>query len=340
MSDTQHNIPNELKATAKAHANIAVAKYWGKRNSDLNLPFFDSVSFNVEDLTTETTAVWNEDDFRDALSINGWQVPEHTLGRLTRILNTIRSLTGITKRCILSSKNNFPLSTGLASSASGYAAAAAAAAAAAGLELSESELSSLARLGSGSAARSIPAGWTRWHAGNLEDGSDSHAVSIAPPDHWPLHVFVIQVSEGPKSISSSEAMQQCQSSPYWPTYLQQASQAADFAQNAILQRDFAALTEAMHTNALQLHALAMTCNPPICFFAPKSIEILQHILRASRGIQVCCTLDAGANVVVLCEETAYPFVKNDIIAFGLPFVQSRIGGGVTVQAKPPHLSSE
>ena len=128
MSDTQHNIPNELKAIAKAHANIAVAKYWGKRNTDQNLPFFDSVSFNVEDLTTETTAVWNEDDFRDALSINGWQVPGHTLGRLTRILNTIRSLTGITKRCILSSQNNFPLSTGLASSASGYAAAAAASA--------------------------------------------------------------------------------------------------------------------------------------------------------------------------------------------------------------------
>ncbi|MBO4350992.1 MAG: diphosphomevalonate decarboxylase [Proteobacteria bacterium] len=319
-------IPN-LKASAIAHANIAVAKYWGKRNSDINLPYVDSIAFNVDGLVTETTACWNEDDFRDGLVINGWEVPSQNIGRIQRILDAIRQKTGITQRCILHSKNNFHLATGLASSASGCAAAALAASKAAGLDLTESELSSLARLGSGSAARSIPDGWTRWHAGKLEDGSDSYAVSIAPPEHWPLHVFVVQVSDTPKSISSTEAMKKCQDSPFWQTYLNESKDAADIAQNAIIQRDFTALTAALHHNTMLLHALAMTCQPPILFLAPKSLELIQHILRTSQAMQVCCTLDAGANVVILCEEVCWPFIKNDIIALGLPYIQTHIGHG-------------
>ena len=328
MSDSQTQ--SESKATARAHANIAIAKYWGKRDENLNLPYFDSVAFNVDGLSTETTAIWNDDDFRDALVINGWQVPEHLLTRVHRILDVIRAETGLTKRCILHSKNNFPLSSGLAASASGCAAATLAAAAAAGLSLPEDRLSAIARLGSGSAARSIPAGWTRWYAGENPDGSDSYAKTIAPANHWSLHAFVILVSDTPKPVSSAEAMRRCIDSPFWQPYANEVKQAADFAQNAILQRDFHALTEAMHHNTMLLHALNMTCNPPICYFAPKSIELLQHILRASTAVQVCCTLDAGANVVVLCEEIVYPFVKNDIMAVGLPFVQCHIGGGASL----------
>ena len=318
------------RATARAHANVAVAKYWGKRDTNLNLPLFDSVAFNIEGLVTETTATWNDDDIHDALIINAWQVPPHAMGRIQRILDDIRTRKGWTKRCVLQSHNNFPLATGLASSASGCAAAAMAAAAAAELQLDQNTLPSIARLGSGSAARSIPAGWTRWHAGSLSDGSDAFATSIAPPNHWPLHVFVIQVSDAPKNVSSTECMLRCQKSPYWEAFLQQAQKAADIAQNAILQRDFPALTAAIHQNTMCLHALTMTCTPPVCYFAPKTIEILQRILRLSQAVPVCCTLDAGANVVILCEDTACPFIKNDIIALGLPFIQSRIGSGASV----------
>ncbi|MBQ8037896.1 MAG: diphosphomevalonate decarboxylase [Proteobacteria bacterium] len=324
MTDIQND---NYIATAKAHANIAVAKYWGKRDSLLNLPLFDSVAFSVDGLYTETTAVWDEDDFRDELIINDWQVPSHVMGRVQRILDDIRARVGWSKRCVLRSKNNFARSAGLASSASGCAAAALAASSAAGLELSESQLSSLARLGSGSAARSIPAGWTRWHAGSAPDGSDSYAVTIAPPNHWNLHVFVVQISDDRKSVSSTEAMERCKRSAFWDAYRLEASQAADFAQSAILQRDFDALTKAMHHNMMSLHALCLTCDPPVCYAAPKSLELVQHILRACKAVQVCCTMDAGANVVVLCEGASYPFVKNDIIALGVPFIQTRIGGG-------------
>ena len=315
---------------ARAHANIAVAKYWGKRDESRNLPLFDSVAFTVDGLTTETTATWDGDESRDVLVINGWQVPGHQLSRATRILDAIREQTGIVGRCVLHSTNNFPLSAGLASSASGCAAAALAASSAAGLSLSSNELSALARLGSGSASRSIPGGWTRWYAGSAPDGSDSFARTIAPATHWPLHVFVMLVADGPKDVSSTEAMRRCMESPFWDAYAREAASAADAAQDAILQRDFGALSKAMHHNALLLHALALSCHEPICFFAPKSIEILRHVLRTATAAPVCCTLDAGANVVVLCDENVCPFVKNDLTATGIPFLQCRIGEGARV----------
>jgi len=318
------------RATARAHANIAVAKYWGKRNAALNLPFVDSVAFNVDALTTETTAAWVSQGEQDTLTINDCPVPPHRMTRMVRILDEIRRLRGWSKRCVLRSHNTFPYASGLASSASGSAACALAAATAAGLDLTQKQLSCLARLGSGSAARSIPPGWTRWYAGQTDDGSDSYAVSIAQPEHWPLHVFVVQVSNTPKTVSSSDGMRLSQSSPFWKAYLEAASHAADHAQNVILNRDFRALTEIMHESAMQLHALTMSCKPPLCYFAPQSIEVLQYALRQCQSVPVCCTLDAGANVVVLCEASAASLVKNDITAMGLPFIQTRIGEGTII----------
>ncbi len=327
MAEQERDNRKKHRAKARVHANVAAAKYWGKRDETLNLPLFDSIAFNVDGLVTETQAYWHDDDSRDALFINGWQVPAQSMGRIERILDKIRSLKGWDKRCALQSRNNFPLAAGLASSASGSAAAAVAAAAAAGLDLPESQLSALARLGSGSAARSIPGGWTRWHAGTRDDGSDSFAVSFAPADHWPLHVFVVQVSDDQKMISSAECMKMCARSPFWNTFAQESAKEADIIQNAVLQKDFRAFAAGAHRNMMRLHAIAMTCDPPVLYFAPKSVEIIQKIMRASQAISVCCTLDAGSNVIVLCESPACPFIKNDIISLGLPFIQTRVGNG-------------
>lgn len=321
----------EGRATARAHANIAIAKYWGKRDVELNLPFFDSISFNVDGLYTETTAVWNNEDPRDALSINGWDVPSQNLGRIQNILDVIRVRAGLEgKRCVLTSTNNFPHSTGLASSASGAAAAALAASAAAGLSLSENELASIARLGSGSAARSIASGWVRAHAGTAPDGSDFKASSIFPANHWNLRVFIIQVDARPKRVSSSEGMLRSQKSPFWQAYLETARQHADLAQNALMHKDFKLLKEVVHASTTMMHAVASTANPPIFYITPKSLEVIRHFERQSQAIPVCITLDAGANVVLICDEVVYPFVKNDIIEMGLPYIQTKVGGGATL----------
>ena len=314
--------------TAVAHSNIAVAKYWGKRDTSLNLPLFDSVSFNVEDLTSKTTAVWMDGRKTDDLIIDGWHVPEHRMGRCRRILDKIRLDKGWDKHCILTSHNNFVHSSGLASSASGYAAIALAASVGAGLNYTAEELSALARLGSGSASRSIPSGWCRWYAGHQEEGSDSFATQIAPPNHWDLRVFVVQASNKTKHVSSTEAMEISRTSPYWDSYCNDAQKAADIAQSAIIYRDFESLTAIMHHSFMMLHALMLSCG--ICYFAPKSIELLQYILRSCHALPVCCTLDAGANVVVLCEPIAWPFVKNQILSLNVPFVETTIGHGTEI----------
>ena len=203
-------------------------------------------------------------------------------------------------------------------------------AAAAGLELRESELSALARLGSGSAARSIPGGWTHWRTNHLDDGSDSFAESFAPADYWNLHVFVIQVTDSQKSVSSSECMNMCMRSPFWNVFVEESKKEADLLQQAVIQRDFASFSAGVHRNMMRLHALTMTCERPVLYFAPKSVEIIQKVLRATQAVPVCCTVDAGSNVIVICEDSACPFIKNDIIALGLPFIQTHVGNGAQI----------
>lgn len=311
-------------AKARAYANIAIAKYWGKRDESVNLPIFDSLAFNVADLYSETTARW-VDEGEDSLTIDNWSVPPSLMGRTLRILDAIRHEKSWSKRCILESTNNFPRATGLASSSSGSAAMALAASWAAGLDLSESELSVLARLGSGSAARSIPGGWTRMSAGSDPLGSDAFAHSIAPADHWDLSVFVVKISTLPKAVSSTEAMRTCVKSPFWEAYVEASQEMAKRVEVAVLRRDFPSFAKLCHESCLMLHALSLSAG--ICYFEPESIAILQRVLRQSTAIPVCCTLDAGANVVILCERMVRPFMLNDIMGMGLDYVETRVGGG-------------
>ena len=315
--------------TSKAisHPNIAIAKYWGKRDASLNLPLFDSVAFGLEGLTTQTTATWIDTPSADSLTIDDIRIPEHRISRIKRIIDAVREMKGWDKSCEIRSQNSFAHSSGLASSASGAAAAALAISKAAGIDLPQDALSTIARLGSGSAARSIHPGWTRWRAGSNADGSDSYAVQIAPADHWQLDVFVVCVSSTQKAVSSTECMMRCTESPFWNTYCEEASKAADIVQTIVRDRDFTALARAAHHNAMMLHALTLSCPEPVCYFAPQTIQIMQKIFRMSTAIPVCCTLDAGANVIVLCENIATPFVKNEIMDLDVPFIQTQIGGG-------------
>ena len=321
----------EYTATAIARPNIAIAKYWGKRDESLNLPFFDSVSFGVDGLETRTTASWCDDIPDDVLFMNDCLVPECRMERMKRMMDVMRKQKGWSKKCAIHSHNNFAHSSGLASSASGAAGAALAMSHAAGISLSQTELSAFARLGSGSAARSIHAGWTRWYRGCCPDGSDSYAEQFAPPDFWALNVFVVQISTGPKLVSSTECMKLCMHSPFWNAYCAEVSSAADVVQDAVLNRDFEALAAASHHNAMLLHALTMSCPKPVCYFAPKTIEIIQKILRMSaEKMPVCFTIDAGSNVVILCEDAASSSVRNEIIALDVPFLQTTIGGGTSL----------
>ena len=171
-------------ATAQAFPNIAFIKYWGNRDEALRMPANGSISMNLDGLFTRTTVSFQPSLPFDELVINGRDVSGPGLGRVSAILDLIRGMAKIEEQAEVVSENNFPSGAGIASSASAFAALALAAGKAAGLNLSERELSRLARRGSGSAARSIPTGFVEWQAGTSDE--DSFAFSIAPPEHWAL----------------------------------------------------------------------------------------------------------------------------------------------------------
>src|SRR5690625_7492763 len=164
------------QATARAGANIALVKYWGKRDARLNLPAAGSLSITLADLQTHTTVTADTALARDEFVLDG--VPQNA-GRVSEVLDLVRALAGRSERCRIESHNSFPTAAGLASSASGFAALVTAAAGSFGLTLPAARLSELARRGSGSAARSIFGGFVEMSAGEREDGSDAVEIGRA-----------------------------------------------------------------------------------------------------------------------------------------------------------------
>ncbi|MGA2491114.1 MAG: diphosphomevalonate decarboxylase, partial [Anaerolineales bacterium] len=169
-------------ATALAHPNIAFIKYWGNRDETLRLPANGSISMNLEGLETRTSVTFNVLSQQDSLILNNQPITGAGLQRVSNFINLVRQMAGMNTPAEVTSESNFPTSAGIASSAAAFAALALAATQAACLDLSEADLSRLARRGSGSACRSIPAGFVEWQMG-IND-VDSYAFSIAPPGHW------------------------------------------------------------------------------------------------------------------------------------------------------------
>ena len=199
------------KVTAIAPSNIAFTKYWGKKDEILRLPIHGSISMTLSNLLTSTTVEFSKEFKKDEVIING-EVEEGETSRVINHLDRIRKLAGINLFAKVISNNNFPTGTGLASSASGFAALTLAASKAAGLNLSEKELSILARQGSGSACRSIPSGFVEWLDGNTSE--TSYAVQIFPPNYWAIADVVVILSQGKKEVSSTLGQQSAFSSPF------------------------------------------------------------------------------------------------------------------------------
>ena len=189
------------KATAVAHPNIALVKYWGNIDQTLRLPANPSLSVNMAGLNSTTTVAFDPALESDQVELDKSPLTGDRYCRVVGHLDHVRQLAGRDERARVVSHNNFPAGAGLASSASGFAALTLAAAAAAGLSLSQAELSALARLGSGSACRSVPGGFVEWHPGDTH--AASFGVSIAPPDHWALADVVAIVASEHKDVGST-----------------------------------------------------------------------------------------------------------------------------------------
>lgn len=293
------------KATARAHPNIAFIKYWGNRNEELRIPENSSLSMNLDGLYTETTVIWDENSKTDSLILNGEPQFGQTLTRVVKHLSLIRDyLPKLPEYATVISSNNFPMGAGIASSAASSAALAVAAVGAAGIEVPERILSALARLGSGSASRSIPTGFVEWHKG--VDHLSSYAESIAAPDYWNLVDIIVVVSDSHKKVGSTEGHQSAHTSDLQSGRLFHVDERLKVCKEALLNRDFQSFAEVVEEDSNLMHSVMMTSRPPLFYWQAASVAIMQEVKHwRSDGLQVCYTLDAGPNVHCIC-------VRNDV----------------------------
>jgi diphosphomevalonate decarboxylase len=288
-------------ATAVAGTNIALVKYWGKRDAALNLPAAGSLSLTLAELGTRTTVTF-DDGARDRFALDGAAGDDAATARVSRFLDRVRARAGLDARASVVSSNSVPTASGLASSASGFAALALAATRAAGLTLSASELSELARLGSGSAARSIFGGFAEMSAGTRDDGRDAVARAIAGSEGWDVRLVVAVTAKGPKPMGSTAAMAHtATTSPYYPAWVAGVDADLAAARAAIAARDLPALGAVAERSALRMHAAAMAADPGIIYWNPATLAAIDGVRRLrERGTPVFFTIDAGPHVKALC----------------------------------------
>ncbi len=299
--------------TAVAGTNIALVKYWGKRDVLLNLPVTGSLSLTLAELGTRTTVAFdsgepgktdaNENRTADVVTLDGAPADARTAMRVSAVLDLVRARAGMNRsRARVATVNSVPTAAGLASSASGFAALALAASRAAGLDLEPGELSALARRGSGSAARSIVGGFAEMRKGQRPDGADAVAVPLAAPAGFDVRLVVAITAEGTKAVSSTDGMERTtRTSPFWPAWVDAHDRDMREARAAVEAGDLARLGGAAEQSCLGLHATALTAEPAIIYWNAATVAVL-HAVRALRagGIGAYFTIDAGPHVKVLC----------------------------------------
>lgn len=330
-------------ALAQAHSNIALIKYWGKRDEALKLPQNGSISLTLDALWTRTRVTFLPELGLDQLFLNGQMAPESQRIKVQRFLDLLRQQAEIPGLARVESENNFPTGAGLASSASGFAALALAASQAAGLNLTGPALSRLARQGSGSACRSLYGGFVEWQRGEAADGSDSYALPLDENTNWPLCMAVLVLNDLPKALSSGDGMAQTvATSPLYPAWL--ASLTGDLAEmrRAIAARDFTALGELMEHNALKMHATALAARPAVIYWQPQTLALLSRIrdLRAA-GLECYATIDAGPNLKVLMREADWPPFEQAVANWPelKSLIPCRPGPGARVLSQSPPEAS-
>jgi len=286
-------------AAARAHSNIALIKYWGKRDARLNLAAVGSISITLDALYTDTRVTFSDTLAADEVILD--DAPADAT-RITRFLDLVRDNAGIDARARVESGNNFPTGAGLASSASGFAALALAATAAAGLTPNPRELSILARQGSGSAARSIFGGFAEMHRGEAEDGQDAYADGLLDADAWPLEIVVAITERSAKSVDSTVGMTTSgNASDFFNAWVDHADNDLAAMRGAIGNRDFAALGELSEHSCLKMHALMLSTRPGLIYWNAATVAAM-HAVRALRadGLPVYFTIDAGPQIKAIC----------------------------------------
>ncbi len=285
-------------ATAKAHTNIALVKYWGKKDQELIIPQTDSLSLTLNEFYTTTTVNFDNNLTSDLVAIDQRTLSKQAAKKVIHVLDIVRQLSGIESFARVGSINHVPTAAGLASSASAFAALAGAASVAAGLNLSSRDLSRLARRGSGSATRSIYGGLVEWQKGTDDDSS--FAQPVLENVDFPIEMLAVLVDTKKKKVSSRSGMQSSvETSPYYDAWRQVVANDMVAIKKAIKAKDIDQIGHIAEENALRMHALTFSADPGFTYFNGETLTIIKAVedLR-NRGVNYY-TMDAGPNVKVI-----------------------------------------
>jgi len=298
-----------MRATARAQPNIALIKYWGKRDTLRNLPAVGSISITLADIHTTMCVEFDEALQDDVLTINSSNSID-MLPRVRRCLDSVAGGRRLAARVV--SRCNFPIAAGLASSASAFAALVVAIDAAMARQQDTARLASLAGRASGSAARSLRGGYVE-----LENSGDDISVTcVRPADEWPLKVVVAITASGPKSFGSTEAMEiSRKTSPFFSRWLDQQEVDLADARAAIITKDFAKLASVAEHNCLKMHSVMWASRPPMMYWNSATLACMQTVRELqSQGIAVFFTIDAGPQVKAVCEPADEARVRDALAA--------------------------
>lgn len=305
--------------TVSAASNIALVKYWGKSDTSTNRPATASLSIGLEDLRTETTLTLKDGED----SINGLDGIAAT--RLIQFLDSVRQRFDVDAAFAVNTANNFPTGSGLASSASGFAAVTLGLDRLLNLNLDQQELTRLARTGSGSAARSVFGGFNQ-----IVLDEDAYAEHLYGADHWPLEIVVAIATEAGKAIGSTAAMQLSEgTSPYYDAWLATHADDMHSARQALADRNFEQLAEISEHNCLKMHATIMTSQPAVHYWLPATVAVMHEVVRLrENGVPAFFTIDAGSQVKVVCEPGYGQQVESVIneVPGVVKTIRTRLGG--------------
>lgn len=306
--------------TATVPSNIAFIKYWGKRPNAKQWPANDSLSMTLNQLATKTTARLSQaDDHSLRLGDRVYTRQDKNLNKTFVHLDRLALRFGFAPKLQITSVNSFPMGAGIASSASGLAALTLAALMAwtdsknwDDLEnkgFDRTLLADLARLGSGSACRSLFGGFVQWEAGADEDSQ--RYASLFSDEHWALRDTVVLFSSEQKSVGSTEAHELAWSSPLFIPRLSGLPERMELVKQALADRDMQGLGLWLEVEALEMHAVIMTASHPVHYLNQEALQFLADLRQARQQgeIHAYFTIDAGPNIHVIHEASEHERLK-------------------------------
>lgn len=315
------------KVTYKVGADIALIKYWGKKDEVLRLPLNSSVALNLEGLTTTTTVEFDE-SYNDEVMIDGMVVAGREKGRIVEQVGRLRQMSGVGLPFKMVSENTFPRATGLSSSASGMAALTLATAGALDMDLTQKQLSILARQASGSACRCVCGGVVEWHEG--ETSEESFAETIFPASHLQVVDVVVIVGKEAKKVATTDGMKRLHDHQFMKVRLEGVNQKIRELKRLIKAKDIEAIGMLIEAEALEFHSMLLTSTPPIIAWLPETMAVMRKVQELrNQGLQVWFTINTGFNVHVLTTPADLSKVEVAFSKMGevQQIIVSRVGNG-------------